>query len=390
MRPLRFAQPVGRIDVIPLSAYQDLVARYARHAQAVPGVLGVNLIGSFSTPGLSDIDLVVTVDQASPLPDWRDLSLRMLAVGHPAESVVAHDVIVLPLEIAQKVEAFFFVDAQTTLFGEKLGGRIDSTDVEAFETLLTFEYAFHRLEALMSLLLARRPNLRTILLFLSTLRHSARLAAGRGWVSEVFEQDFSESVAALRRDSLGATLSRSALDGWPERALALLWGILGQPAMATSGAVQGQRPRAWAVGPKTAAVATTEPDPVSIWRRAVAVQKRIFWSERARAVPVPAAVQLHLFGYISGKDQTSSALRAYLGLQSAERVTSPDRWQEYRRIRGGLILDHWRFLETGGYAASSGKGYLGLAQPPSGLRAHTLSILRDLSATVVGRGARPL
>ena len=149
---MKFPVTNGVIQYVDPNHYDDLIQKYVDKVSKVDGVLGIVLFGSVSTPGLSDIDLVVTVADEGPWPNWDDISIRKIAVGHPAESVIAHDVFVWPKSVADNAESFFYVDQQTVLHGAKLGGNLNPGLLNSFRRLLSMDYLTHRFDSLSHIL----------------------------------------------------------------------------------------------------------------------------------------------------------------------------------------------------------------------------------------------
>ena len=67
-------------DLRPLSLadYEHVIEMYAAECSAIPGVSAIYQFGSVGAPGLSDIDLVVVLDDDAPLlcPDFERLSIK--------------------------------------------------------------------------------------------------------------------------------------------------------------------------------------------------------------------------------------------------------------------------------------------------------------------------
>ena len=63
---MKFPRITGSIQHVDPKHYDDLIQSYVEEVSAVDGVLGIALFGSVTTPGLSDIDLIVTVPDEGP------------------------------------------------------------------------------------------------------------------------------------------------------------------------------------------------------------------------------------------------------------------------------------------------------------------------------------
>ena len=72
---MRFNKLHGSIKYVSLSVYNELISSYVNIVKKVEGVKSIVQIGSFSTPGLSDIDIIVIVDDLNP-PKWDEISIK--------------------------------------------------------------------------------------------------------------------------------------------------------------------------------------------------------------------------------------------------------------------------------------------------------------------------
>ena len=358
------------------SHYDDLVQKYVDRVSKLPGVLGIVLFGSVSTPGLSDIDIVVTVPDEGPWPNWEDISLRLLAKGHPAESVLAHDVFVWPKSVADNAESFFYVDQQTVLHGDRLGGKLPSHLHEPFRQLLSMDYLLHRFDSLSGLLCQPENDLRSVLLFISTLRHTCRLAIELNLISQSDSDTIFKDINSLREASLSGSFHVDLLNEWPERIVQLLWSTL--KTLARQMEIDGKdvSTRQWQPNPRLIFLNSKSSDGVADWKKVMERQTKL--SRYVRAAPVPAEAYSHVQRYFDSSLSTTSELRRFypkiVGCQD-------NRLGEAREIRARSVMSHWRLLDSGRYNQSSGKGYLGVAKPaPPTLKSKVLQKLAVFNA----------
>jgi len=225
---MKFPRITGSVQYVDPKHYDDLIQSYVKKVSAVDGVLGIALFGSVTTPGLSDIDLIVTVPDEGPYPTWEQISLLQHAQGHPAQNVVAHDIFVWPQSVAQNAEAFFYVDQQTVLYGSRLGGRLDEKLIPQFKQLLTMDYLLHRFDSLATILLSRHVAIRTVLLFISTLRHTISLAVELDLLDQVAGEALREDINSLRAAAIARKVDQDVFDQWPNRIVELLWNMFPQ------------------------------------------------------------------------------------------------------------------------------------------------------------------
>ena len=338
--------------------YDDLVEKYVDRVSEVPGVLGIVLFGSVTTPGLSDIDIVVTVPDEGPRPNWEDISLKRLAENHPAEAVLAHDVFVWPKSVADNAESFFYVDQQTVLHGDRLGGKLPSHLNESFRQLLSMDYLTHRFDSLSGLLCRPQNDLRTVLLFISTLRHTCRLAVELNLISQSDSDAISKDINSLREASLGCSFDIELLSEWPERIVDLLWSTLKTLALQMEIDGADVSKRQWQPNPKLVFLNSKSHNGVVGWKKILKKQTKL--SRFVRAVPTPAEAYSHVQRYFDSTLSTTRELSSFypkiVGLKD-------NHLGEAREIRVRSVMSHWRLLDSCRYNGSSGKGYLGVAKP---------------------------
>jgi hypothetical protein len=196
-----FKNIYGKINLVPLTAYEELISNYVDIVKEVTGVKSIIQIGSFTVPGLSDIDIIVIVDDKNP-PDWEDISIRKLLKGQKGYEVIAHDVFVYPEYLSKHIEGLFYIDRKIILYGDDIGGQLSVEMVEDLKLILSFEYTVHRLETLVMLTALTNTNIRDILLFVSTLRHTYMLLANFKIISRQDCEKRIKEIEDLRKLSI--------------------------------------------------------------------------------------------------------------------------------------------------------------------------------------------
>lgn len=164
----------GSVNSVSLKVYDDLINLYVDKIKNVVGVKSIIQIGSFSTPGLSDIDIIVIVDDFNP-PKWQDISIKNNLKGEKGFEVIAHDIFVYPYSIIRYIDGLFYIDQKKLLYGEDIGGGFSHNEINYLRLILSFEYTVNRLESLVMLTSLKRVHVRNVLLFISTLRHTNKL-----------------------------------------------------------------------------------------------------------------------------------------------------------------------------------------------------------------------
>jgi len=166
-----FKKISGLINTVPLSTYEELISLYVDKVKGVKGVVSIIQMGSFTAPGLSDIDIIVIVDEYN-LPKWEEISIKKLLVEENGFEVIAHDVFAYPKYLAKYIEGLFYLDRKKVLFGKEIGGYLSSEMIDKLKLILSFEYTVNRLEILVTMTSLPDISIRDILLYISTLRHT--------------------------------------------------------------------------------------------------------------------------------------------------------------------------------------------------------------------------
>ncbi len=198
---IKFGDISGKINYIPLSIYEDLISTYVNKVSKVAGVKSIIQIGSFTAPGLSDIDLIVVVNDQTP-PKWEDISIKNIIKEKKGSEVIAHEVFVYPESLAQYIEGLFYLDRKKILFGKDIGNVFSKKEIEKLKLILSFEYSVHRMETLFSMLSLPNIQTRNILLFYSTLRHTIKLLNDFNFISTAEKEKKIKQIEDLRQKSI--------------------------------------------------------------------------------------------------------------------------------------------------------------------------------------------
>lgn len=124
MHTLDLAPPAPFVDAprfVPLATYEAYVGRYVQHVKDVPGVRAIYQMGSTSAPGISDLDLIVVVDDPYRPADYQRLSVRKV-FGDDAEAryLFIHDVSVVDTSSFERLGYLHYATNLTCLHGAPL------------------------------------------------------------------------------------------------------------------------------------------------------------------------------------------------------------------------------------------------------------------------------
>ena len=366
----------GEIACRDLSDYQGLIDNYLNKVADIESIHSIIQIGGFSAPGLSDLDLLVVMDDQLNLPSWEQISLKSLSQGLEAQEIIAHDIFVIPKSIADYCEAYFYIERQTNILrGEPVGGRIEFPDVCVLEKILSLEYSVFTIQTMMNLLTRRSVHVREIGLFLGSSKHSAKLAAANGLISTEEMQRYSNSIDLQRQKILEGRAAVSELEVCFEEILELLGLVMFLQSDTLTKKIekigQGYIYRA---GERTCIVSVKD---LKMFRETFI--ELIDWNKRFPrignrflAIPVARNFISHLKSYIYLSDD----LRRYYPEIEGTREYDLE-FRRVRRLRIDLVIDHWRFLRRNRFLMASGKAYCGFSMMSSD---NVRSFIRSLQA----------
>ena len=197
----------GNLRPVPLSSYKEIIGNYVEKVGKLEQVSSIIQMGSFSKPGISDIDLIVTIKDNLPFPSWDQISLKEISKSHKDAEIIAHDIFVIPETIAEKAEAYFYIDQQIILKGDRLGGNISADLAEKCKEFLALEYAVFSLDSIAGLLLSSSAKLRDVILLISTMRHSASIAFDLKIITEEGKIYLIDKIEKIRSEVLSSNYS---------------------------------------------------------------------------------------------------------------------------------------------------------------------------------------
>lgn len=355
---------IGNIRPVALSSYKEIIDNYVEKAGKFEQVSSIIQIGSFSSPGISDIDLIVIIKDSMPFPSWDEISLKEISKNHKDSEVVAHDIFVIPESIGQKAEAYFYIDQQNVLKGKPLGGQIQKELVEKCKEFLAIEYALFSLDSIASLLLSAKVDVRNMTLLISTMRHSAVLALNLKIIDEAGKEMLVNRVEKLRSDILSLKYNEKDFSCLFEKFINLLNRttrvILKN---LNKEIVGGHLKKSWMASSKAGMVGVSDKvDYLTSFLKLIEKQKDTFASKYTKLFTVPIESQMHIGAYLDGNEKAAVYFRKNF---KTVRPFHDNNFlnTQVRKLRGEIVRKHWEFINKTGYFKSSGKAYCGLSYP---------------------------
>ena len=179
--------------------YERTVERYVDRVRRVPGVLGVGRYGNISTPGISDLDLVIVTEDDLPPSAGETLSIGGLPEFE--RNLFMHEATIMPVNGMGHVSEHLDVSAIDTVWGAVPAVPVPSADERRWHELaILMEWLGCFCRFFGEIATLGVSNVRWALPVLHSLRYSAQIAktlvgdASDSWT------EYPERVAALRSE----------------------------------------------------------------------------------------------------------------------------------------------------------------------------------------------
>ena len=164
---------INDIQKIPHEIYQEIINQYIAYVDRIPFVKSVYQIGSLNNPGISDLDLVVVVDNF-----YNPLGMNQLSVGNSLSGdllkyIFAHDIYLYDCESFKQFKYTIHCNNLLLLHGKpQTVAEISKSEQEVLSIQIIFDFISSRLAQFHSFLAGGRLSLRGILLRVSSIKHS--------------------------------------------------------------------------------------------------------------------------------------------------------------------------------------------------------------------------
>lgn len=355
---------LGNINRVPLSSYKEIIENYIYKVSKLNDVLSIVQIGSFTSPGISDIDMIVVIKDGANFPNWNDISLKNISKNHKDADVIAHDIFVIPEYVAQNAEAYFYIDQQIVLKGDQLGRQLSSDLANKCKEFLALEYAVFSLESIANMLLSSTIKLRNIILLISTMRHSANIAFDLKLINKEKKIALIQEIEKLRSDVLSKEYSSKDFSYLFEKFISLLNDtIVTFSKKLTAGIDTKKLKMKWRTNYQTAMIGIKEEaDFPEAFLNIITKQKDSFFSKYTKILPVPIRFQMHMGAYLDGDEEPArffkNRFKKFPVFHDTNELNT-----KARLVRGKVVKQHWNFINQSGYLQSSGKAYIGLSYP---------------------------
>jgi len=165
-----------------LVSYTDSINTYIERVREISGVLAIYQIGKINTMGISDIDLVVVVDDHFNSFDFPKLSIKKVFADDPVASYLfTHDVFVLNKESFININYLAYFTEIKHLFGESiLPKKLEDLEEKIIHFSVLLDFVLFRLHQFRTETKTCNFSVRNNLVRISSLKHSIALGKSIG------------------------------------------------------------------------------------------------------------------------------------------------------------------------------------------------------------------
>ncbi|MFW6103524.1 MAG: hypothetical protein ACOC59_00510 [Bacteroidota bacterium] len=172
---------IDSIRDVPVDAYNRVIEQYIDAISSNPHVLAVYQLGTVRNPGISDLDLIVVVDDVIDPMRLNGLRARNEALDGYTKYIFVHDVLVYNRTAFLELHYHLFADDLKLLFGRPLKIAMPPPEEKIILGLqILFDYTAGKLSQFKRLLAGSKLDSRGILLRVGSLKHSANLLKAIG------------------------------------------------------------------------------------------------------------------------------------------------------------------------------------------------------------------
>lgn len=193
-------QLVRDITNIVHEDYNNAINLYIGHISKLPFVKSVYQIGSVKDPGISDLDLIVVVDEYYDPLKIGLLSIFRNNIHSQSKNIFIHDIYLYDQHTFRKILYSNYCDNIKLLYGiEQQLDIPDRLELNILSVQIIFDFVASRLAQFNQFLASGRISLRSILVRVSSIKHSYSLLSRLG-INDSEIQDFICNVEKMRKE----------------------------------------------------------------------------------------------------------------------------------------------------------------------------------------------
>lgn len=162
--------------------YQTYIEKYIQNAKQVKGVIAIYQMGSISTPGISDIDIIVVVDGKFNPYEYQKLSAKgLFREDKIANYLFIHDVVVIDVKSFENIEYIAYYSNLKLLYGEEIYiNKVSEETKKILGFAISVDFLISRLHQFKYLVRKNIFPIRGNIVRASSLKHTATLIGELG------------------------------------------------------------------------------------------------------------------------------------------------------------------------------------------------------------------
>ena len=193
-------QLVRDITYIVHEDYNNAIDLYIGHISKLPFVKSVYQIGSVRDPGISDLDLIVVVDECYDPLKIGQLSIFRNNIHSQSKNIFIHDIYLYDQHTFKKILYSNYCDNIKLLYGiEQQFDIPDRLELNILSVQIIFDFVASRLAQFNQFIESGRISLRGILVRVSSIKHSYSILSRLG-INDSEIQDFICNVEKIRKE----------------------------------------------------------------------------------------------------------------------------------------------------------------------------------------------
>ncbi len=190
---------INDIQKLSIDDYQCLVRQYIDYVKEKPFVKSIYQIGSVNDPGISDVDLVVVVDNCCNPHAINQLSINQSQGNNALKYIIFHDIYLYDRESFKNFHYSLYCDNLELLYGEPQPvNKIEASQIDIISLQIIFDFISSRLVQFQQFLASGQLSLRGILVRVSSIKHSYMLLNNLGIEDEEIRK-FVERAMDIRK-----------------------------------------------------------------------------------------------------------------------------------------------------------------------------------------------
>lgn len=185
---------------VDIKVYEEYIDKYVRRVKSVKDVVSIYQMGSISNPGISDIDLIVVVENNFNVVEYQKLSIKNIFKNdNIANYLFIHDVMIVDKESFKNIQYINYCANLKLLYGKEIEFlSISKEESKVVQFSIIVDFIISRLHQFENFKQNKMFLVRGNIVRASSLKHSIKLAENIGMEFDV--NDILEDMMDIRNN----------------------------------------------------------------------------------------------------------------------------------------------------------------------------------------------